>query len=109
MQSVTMRGKMLDMGKLIAQNSHKKALGNAKMNARGDIIDPYGKVLVAREAVAREYHKTNPKAIKQVPLRNINQEVVTFDTPAQAVMKQKELLASQQASQQVKPKRKISD
>jgi hypothetical protein len=105
MQSITMRGERLDMGKLIAQNSHKKALGNAKMNARGDIINPLGVVLVPRESVAREYHKTNPKAVKQVPLRNINQEVVTFDTPAQAVQKAKELMASQQA----KPKRKISD
>jgi hypothetical protein len=100
MQTITMRGKVLDMDKLIAQNSHKRAVGNARMNARGDIIGDHGVVTMAREEIARDYHKTNPKAVKQVPLRNISQEAMVYDSPAQAVAKQKELLAK---------KRKISD
>ena len=99
----TMRGYRIDMAKLIAQNSHKRALGNANMNTRGDIIGMDGNIVVSREDVAREYHKSNPKAVKQVSLRNINQEAVTFDTPAQAVARQKELVSQQ------KSKRKISE
>jgi hypothetical protein len=99
----TMRGHRIDMAKLVAQNSHKRALGNANMNAKGDIIGVDGTIIVTRENVAREYHKSNPKAVKQVSLRTIDQEVVAFDTPAQAVAKQKELIAQQ------KGKRKISE
>jgi hypothetical protein len=103
MQTLSMRGKAVDMNRLIAQNSHKRALGNANMNARGDILDQNGTITVSRESVAREYHKTvNPKAVKQVPLRSIRQEAATaFDTPAQAVAKQKAVVAAQ------KTKRKI--
>lgn len=108
MKTVTMRGVQLDMARLIAQNSNKVALGNASMNARGDIIGKGGSVKVPRERIAREYHRANPKAVKQVPLRNINQEVVCFDTPAQAVAKQREFVA-QQKEVAARPKRKISD
>lgn len=98
-----MRGKTLDMGKLIALNSHKRALGNANMNAKGDILGEHGVITVAREETAREYHRVNPKAVRQVPLRNINQETVAYDSPAEAVAKQRELL------QREKSKRKIAD
>lgn len=72
----TMRGQSLDMARLMAQNAHKMALGNASMNARGDIVER-GRVIKPREEIAREYHKHNPKAVKQVALRNIRDEVVT--------------------------------
>ncbi len=101
MKTITMRGQNIDMSRLMAQNSNKIALGNAKMNARGDIIGKGGVVSVPREQVARDYHRTNPKAVKQVSLRNIENEV--FTTPAQAVAKQRELIQQQQK------KRKITD
>lgn len=97
---LTMRGKQIDMEKLIARNSHVKALGNANMNARGDILGVDGNVALAREQLTTEYHNQNPKAVKQVPLRTIKQETVMFDSPAQAVAKHKEAIAK---------KRKIAD
>lgn len=98
----TMRGKPIDMQALIAKNSHVKALGNANMNARGDVLGMDGQVTMTSEQINGDYHKVNPKAVKQVPLRTINQEMVTFDSPAQAVAKHKELAAQTQAK-----KRKI--
>lgn len=78
----TMRGQTLDMARLMAQNATKVALGNASMNARGDIVD--GKRIVKpREEIAREYHRSNPKAVKQVALRDLQNEI--FITPAEAV------------------------
>lgn len=90
MRTNTMRGRPLDMARLIAQNPNKIALGNANMNARGDIIGKGGIVKVPREQIARDYHRANPKAVKQVALRDIKQEVMVFDTPAQAIAKVKE-------------------
>jgi hypothetical protein len=103
----TMRGKTLDMGRLIAQNDTAIALGNANMNARGDIIDRKGQVVRKREDTAHEYFKGNPNSVKQVALRDISSEV--FVTPAQAA-------ANLQAQQNVTSvvlsppkKRKIED
>ena len=78
-----MRGQMVDMARLAAENAGKIALGNASMNARGDIIGPRGKVVKTQEQVTREYNSTNPKAVKQVALRDIKREV--FVSPAEAL------------------------
>lgn len=83
MKVVSMRGQVLDMGRLIAQNEKTVALGNASMNARGDIVGPGGKIIKRREQVATEYYAANPKAVKQVALRDISKEV--FASPAEAV------------------------
>ncbi len=79
----TMRGDTLDMSRLIAQNEKVVALGNASMNARGDIVGQGGQVLRSRENVSQDYYNRNPKAVKQVALRDISGEV--FMSPAQAM------------------------
>ena len=38
-------GKNVDMGALMAKNEHTRAVGNMKVNARGDTIDPAGRVI----------------------------------------------------------------
>jgi len=78
-----MRGEMLDMGQLMAKNERKVALGNAKMNARGDIVAANGEIVKTREAVSQDYYKNPKKAVRQVALRDISNEV--FQTPAEAV------------------------
>lgn len=85
MKIKTMRGDTLDMSQLAAKNEKVVALGNASMNARGDIIGARGQVMKRREQVAQEYHAANPKAVKQVALRDISTEV--FVSPAEAVAK----------------------
>jgi|APFre7841882654_1041346.scaffolds.fasta_scaffold35887_2 hypothetical protein len=53
----TMRGEPIDMGALIARNESKIALGNANMNARGDIVGPGGIVLRTQEQIDEEWRK----------------------------------------------------
>ncbi len=84
-KTTTMRGVQIDMSQLIARNAQKIALGNAKMNARGDVIGKGGVIVTPREQIAREYHRNNPKAVKQVALKDIKKEIMAFDSPAQAV------------------------
>lgn len=74
MKAVTMRGHPFDMSVLLAKNSQKVALGNASMNARGDIVGETGTVIKPREEIAREYHKNRPKVTRQVALRDIPEE-----------------------------------
>lgn len=55
----TAQGKMLDMGTMMTQNEKVRAVGNGKMNARGDTIDPYGRVVVpVSQKVSEAYAKT---------------------------------------------------
>ena len=45
----TMRGKMVDMDLLQARNELTPAVGNARVNARGDEIGPGGKIIKKRD------------------------------------------------------------
>jgi hypothetical protein len=49
-----MQGKEIDMGKLINQNETTIAVGNMRVNARGDRIGPGGKIIQTREQVLAE-------------------------------------------------------
>ena len=51
------RGKEVDMLKLFHKNEKKIALGNARMNARGDIIGRGGIILKSREDQVKEYQE----------------------------------------------------
>lgn len=94
----TMRGKPIDFARLMAKHADKIAVGNASMNARGDVVDRRGVVVKPREELAREYHRHNPKAVRQQSIRDISQEV--FLTPDEAW---------KQVTQTAKKKRKIAD
>ena len=50
----TMQGKEIDMHKLAMQNEMTLAVGNARVNARGDELGPGGKIIRKREDVLRE-------------------------------------------------------
>jgi hypothetical protein len=83
MKVTTMQGKVIDVGALMAQNETSVAVGNANMNARGDILGAGGQVIKRKEEVAQEYHKRNPNAVKSVSLKELQADV--FLTPADAV------------------------
>ena len=52
----TMQGKEIDLDKLRIRNETTLAVGNAKMNARGDELGPNGKIVRKREEASTEYH-----------------------------------------------------
>lgn len=51
------QGKEVDMEKLRLQNELSLAVGNARVNARGDEIGPGGKIIRKREDIQEEYYK----------------------------------------------------
>lgn len=54
----TALGKTVDMGKLMLQNEKVRAVGNMKVNARGDIIDDMNRVISPKnEQVNKQYNK----------------------------------------------------
>lgn len=61
----SVRGKEVDMEKLQLRHETVPAVGNAKMNARGDEIGAGGQVIRTREQILQDYYKANPRAVKE--------------------------------------------
>jgi hypothetical protein len=57
-----MQGKEVDMEKLVSANELMPAVGNVRVNARGDELGPGGQIIRKREEVMAEYYESNPKA-----------------------------------------------
>jgi len=84
MKVKTALGKTLDMGALISRNEKSRAVGNMKVNARGDTIDSHGKVIQpVNDKVANKYGKTVGNRSANVVQRNINKE--KRPTPAKVI------------------------
>jgi hypothetical protein len=79
----TMKGKTLDLTPIMAKKQNTVAIGNANMNARGDILGPGGAIVKRREEVMQEYHNANPKAVRRVSLKDVQAD--QFPTPAEAM------------------------
>jgi len=58
----SMQGKVIDLDLLIKRNELTPAVGNAKVNARGDELGPGGKIIKKREEVVKEYYNQAPVA-----------------------------------------------
>jgi len=60
----SMQGKEVDLDKLRMKNELTLAVGNAKVNARGDELGPGGKIIKKREDIMTEYHTQQPDSTK---------------------------------------------
>jgi hypothetical protein len=67
----SMQGKEVDMGKLVMQNEMTMAVGNVKVNARGDELGPGGKIIKKREDTLRE---VAPKTVAQKNVSDMDPE-----------------------------------
>lgn len=65
----TAQGKIVDMDMLRQRNELIPAVGNARVNARGDELGSGGKVVRKREDVLKEYYDTAQGVADQTPVR----------------------------------------
>jgi hypothetical protein len=65
----TSQGKIVDMDMLRQRNELTPAVGNARVNARGDELGSGGKVIRKREDVLKEYYDTAQGVADQTPIR----------------------------------------
>lgn len=68
----TMQGKEVDMHRLINQNELTLAVGNLKVNARGDEIGAGGKIIRKREDVISETNQTVPNQINTRKVKDVS-------------------------------------
>lgn len=74
----TAQGKQIDLDMLIKRNELTPAVGNAKVNARGDELGPGGKIIRKREEIMQSYYSSLPEEKPQKSSRE-------FVPPASAV------------------------
>lgn len=72
----TALGKIVDMSELLSKNERTRAVGNMKVNARGDTIDSQGKVIEpVTNKVTGNYAKTvgnrSAQPVRQQPARPV--------------------------------------
>ena len=69
----SLRGKEIDMEKLALRHETIPAVGNLKVNARGDELGEGGKIVRTREEILADYYKANPRAIQEeiTPARKV--------------------------------------
>lgn len=63
----TAQGRSLDMETIRLQNELVPALGNMRVNARGDQLGPGGKVIKTREMIMDEYYKASAAPVENIP------------------------------------------
>jgi hypothetical protein len=59
----SMQGKIVDLELLSAKNELVPAIGNVRVNARGDELGPGGRIVRKREDIIAEYYANNPNAV----------------------------------------------
>ena len=61
----SVRGKEIDMEKLSLRNEKTPAVGNVRVNARGDELGPGGRIVRTREQVLADHYAQNPNAMQE--------------------------------------------
>jgi hypothetical protein len=61
----TANGKMIDMDLLRQRNELTPAVGNARVNARGDELGPGGKIVRKREDILKDFYQQAEEAAKK--------------------------------------------
>ena len=96
-----MQGKQIDMDLLRKKNELTPAVGNARVNARGDELGPGGKIIKKREEVVKEYYNSRP--VEQVQDRPIEDTVVKQEAPKKTAPKKTTTRAQQKVEQAAEP------
>lgn len=103
------QGHVVDMEKLRLANEEVIAVGNMKVNARGDQLGPGGKIVKTRNQIMKEYYSLNtPVSIPSKPERTVTVESAPT-TPMQSSSIEREMaeLESQDLDLDDKPKTKF--
>jgi hypothetical protein len=66
----TMQGRMVDIEKLRASNENVRAVGNMRVNARGDIVGASGQIVKTKEEQMKDYYEAPKGQVSDTRVRN---------------------------------------
>lgn len=82
----TAHGKMIDIDNLRLQNEKTIAVGNMKVNARGDQLGRGGEIIQTRnQLMSQQYPKMQSPIATEAPIDNIAPDGESFDPPDEIV------------------------
>ncbi len=84
----TFQGKKIDMDTLRQRNELTPAVGNARVNARGDQLGPGGRIVKSSEDAMRDYYEDNPQAAPD-EVAQVEQPVEDVAEPVQTKAQRK--------------------
>ena len=70
----TAMGKTIDLGALLLQNEHVRAVGNMNVNARGDVLDSTNQVIEKKTKQVQKHYKKQTNT-SNVPVQTSNKSV----------------------------------
>jgi hypothetical protein len=97
----TMQGKQVDMDLLRKKNELTPAVGNARVNARGDELGPGGKIVRKREQVIKDYYKGS-MPVAEEPVVSVS-DVAEEAPVVQKAVKSKTTTRAQQKVEAAQP------
>lgn len=68
-------GKIVDMDLLRQKNELTPAVGNARVNARGDELGAGGQIIRKREDIMKEYYSENPGVKVEEPVKAVEKDL----------------------------------
>jgi len=72
----SMTGKTVDMDLLRQRNELTPAVGNAKVNARGDELGPGGKIVRKKEDVLKDYYTNSASIPDEIAVKKSQKDLV---------------------------------
>jgi hypothetical protein len=101
----TANGKRINIDAVIAQNEESIAVGNMKVNARGDELGPGGRIERTRDKVMADYYKLNtPVASDRIPTPREVPKKDLVDDWIEPVVEKAEIVEKMQGEEVVPPK-----
>ena len=85
----TAQGKVIDMDMLRQKNELVPAVGNARVNARGDELGPGGKIVRTREEILNDYYASTEGTPAEIAVTTPVEQPVIQETPTEPAVKKK--------------------
>jgi len=77
----TAQGKMVDLGSLQLRNETVRAVGNMKVNARGDLIDSNNRAINSRNQQVDRQYRRQTSNVSNSPVQHGRTEAAAADIP----------------------------
>ena len=90
----SMQGRMIDVEKLRAANESVQAVGNMKVNAKGDVLGAGGKVIKPKAEIIQKYYEQPRGMVSDTPAPKVAPQPKAVETKTQ----QRKLLHLKKAS-----------
>jgi hypothetical protein len=99
----TMQGKQIDMDLLRKKNELTPAVGNSRVNARGDELGPGGKIIKKREDVVKEYYRNSGPVAEEPARTNVQTQSASVAEEKSTVQRKKTTRAQEKVEKTAEP------